>query len=139
MNQTELKTLREQIQENLRCALDGAPEEMLDAACQAVVDAFKPLITDELRIEYPDMAIVATCSDYLVDLIERELDSVGVGNGVVLIHIDILNMWIHDVDKKDILVNENTEHRMRLYEYLKDVTNKFKDDQKEPEYILFTD
>lgn len=47
MNDIQLKTLREQIQENLRCTLEGAPEDMLDAACQTVVDAFKPHVSED--------------------------------------------------------------------------------------------
>ena len=40
----DLLNQREQIQEDLRCIFDGADEEMLDNACQVVVDRFQILI-----------------------------------------------------------------------------------------------
>lgn len=33
-----LNALQEQLQENLRCYLDGMPDEVLDGVCQTVVD-----------------------------------------------------------------------------------------------------
>jgi hypothetical protein len=39
---------REQIQQDLLCVLDGQPQAMTDAACQAVVKGFDPLREDKL-------------------------------------------------------------------------------------------
>ena len=44
MTKLELQNIREQIQEDLIALLDGQDDELVDAACQIVVDKFKPLI-----------------------------------------------------------------------------------------------
>jgi len=42
MTTKQVKDLREQLQEDLRTALDGAPQAMIDAACQVVVNRLQP-------------------------------------------------------------------------------------------------
>lgn len=139
MNQIQLKTLREQIQENIRCSLEGAPDKMLDAACQSVVDAFKPVINEDaptIRVLYDEMAVIPTGSDYLLDLINKEIETVCEGDAIVLISTHTIHEWRVGYGKDDIKENE---HRDRLYHYLTAVLNKFEDDEREePAYIMFT-
>lgn len=39
----DLLNLREQIQEDLECLLDGQDDELIINTCQMIVDRFKPL------------------------------------------------------------------------------------------------
>lgn len=41
----EILDCREQIQEDLRCLFDGHDTELVDKACQIVVDRFKEIIS----------------------------------------------------------------------------------------------
>lgn len=44
MTNRDLENVREQIQDDLLCLMDGLPEEAQVKACQIVVDRFAPLI-----------------------------------------------------------------------------------------------
>jgi hypothetical protein len=44
LTELDLLNQREQIQEDIRCLLDGIDEEILDNACQIIVDQFEILI-----------------------------------------------------------------------------------------------
>jgi hypothetical protein len=49
MSKKALIEVREQIQEDLLCLLDGASEECKTNACQIVVDRIKPLLEPKKR------------------------------------------------------------------------------------------
>jgi hypothetical protein len=44
LTKNEIKTAREQIQEDLLCLLDGMPDDLQTKACQIVVDNMNKLI-----------------------------------------------------------------------------------------------
>jgi hypothetical protein len=57
---TELKSIREQIQDDLTTFLDGLPNNGESKACQLVVDRFKPLI-DKLAAQSKEPIQRFTC------------------------------------------------------------------------------
>ena len=50
----EIKSVREQIQEDLLCLLDGYPLDLQDRVCQMIVNRMQPLVDKSEDCSLPD-------------------------------------------------------------------------------------